>query len=93
MFRLAPIDNDFVPYGRRRVRKNNAGLFVKSRRRGGANARASRFVGLASVPPPCLYPCQRCPGGMICTETGGFCVDPNSPDGQAALARPDCGIP
>jgi hypothetical protein len=72
MFRLAPIDSDFVPYSRRPVRKNNAGLFVKGRRRGGG---APPAVALQSSM-QCRYPCDslNCPPGMVCDQTGGTCV-------------------
>jgi hypothetical protein len=71
MFRLAPMDNNFVPYGRRRVRKNNAGLFVKSRRRRGGSAPA---VALQSSM-QCRFPCDslNCPPGMVCDQRGGGC--------------------
>jgi hypothetical protein len=72
MFRLAPIDNDFVPYSRRRIRKNNAGLFVKGRRRGGA---APPAVALQQSGLQCRYQCDslNCPAGMVCDQRGGGC--------------------
>jgi hypothetical protein len=69
MFRLAPIDNDFVPYSRRPVRKNNARLFVTRGRR-------SRRAGVAlqsSVfrPPDCSYEGQCCGPYLICSNGPG----------------------
>jgi len=72
MFRLAPIEKDFVPYSQRPVRKNNARLFVAGGRRGGG---APPAVALQSGV-QCRYQCDSlyCPPGMVCTGPGGGCV-------------------
>jgi hypothetical protein len=71
MFRLAPIDNDFVPYSRRPVRKNNGDLFVRGGRRGAA-AGVALQVSAPYSPPYQPYPCfgkrpgDSCGLGLIC---------------------------
>lgn len=81
MLRLAAIDNDFVPYSRRPVRKNNAGLFVRGvRRSGGANT----LVLQSGV--QCRARCQSCgPNGEVCYGPGGPCLSPGDP------LAPNCG--
>lgn len=72
MFRLAQVDSNFVPYSRRPVRKNNAGLFVKRSRRGGGTAAA---VALQQSGLQCSDRCDslNCPPGMVCDQRGGGC--------------------
>jgi hypothetical protein len=71
MFRLAPIEKDFVPYSQRLVRKNNAGLFVKGGRRGRA-AGVALQSSVPYVPPYQQFPCfgknpgDSCGPGWIC---------------------------
>ena len=77
MFRLAPIDKDFVPYSRRPVRRNNAGLFVGGRR---------KAAGVA-LQAPITQPPGGCNSGDCCPPRGsgrkcnqyGWCgdLDPN----------------
>ena len=66
MLQLAPIEKDFVPYSRRPVRKNNAGLFVTRGRR----ARATGVALQASVfrPLDCSYEGQCCGPYLICSS-------------------------
>jgi hypothetical protein len=66
MLQLAPMEKDFVPYSRRPVRKNNAGLFVKGGKRKAAG------VALQGPPGGC-NPGDCCPprgSGLKCGQDG-----------------------
>lgn len=84
MFTPAPMDESFVPYTKRPIRKNNSRLFVnggKGRSRG-----AARVVPQMRMYDPCPpgWECQRC------LNDQGWC----SPKGQARVCltdrSPDC---
>ncbi len=73
MFRLAPIDEGFVPYSRCAVRKHNAGLFVG----GGKRGRDSTVV----LQQGCGFRCDTspCRPFMACAGPGDICVPCSDP--------------
>lgn len=77
MFQLAPIDTDFVPYSRRPVRKNNAGLFITRGRRGGVAGVALQASIVVRPPGRCQYQGQCCGPHLSC-DGGGFCSVPDT---------------
>lgn len=86
MFLPARIDNDFVPYTKRRVLRRNAGLFVDAGGpRGRDAARAvpqRRSMGMECVGKPDCYPCD---GGYVCVNE--YCVSLYSQEAEAANCR------
>lgn len=72
MLQLAPIEKDFVPYSRRPVRKNNAGLFVKGGKRKAAGVALQGPVG-GCKPRECCGPGLRCDDDGNCRNFDHTC--------------------